>query len=62
MDLRTLKKEERDLIIMMELKKILWEANIPSEYKKSLFQEELDLELFVIEQQQYRKGRISPTT
>ena len=40
MELRSLNKEERDLILM-ELKKILWEALIPSEYIKSLFQEEL---------------------
>ena len=56
MDRRTLNKEERDLILMMELKKILWEVNIPSEYLKSLFQEELNLETFVIEKQQYAFG------
>ena len=33
---------------MMELKKILWECLIPSEFIKSLFQEELKMEYFVI--------------
>ena len=32
MKLRSLNKEERDDILMMELKKILWECLIPSEF------------------------------
>jgi hypothetical protein len=37
----------------MELKRILWEVNDPSEYIKPLFQEELNSESFVVEKQQY---------
>ena len=40
MNFRTMSKEERDLTLMMELKRILWEVQVPSEYIKSLFQEE----------------------
>ena len=50
-------KEERDLTLMMELKRILWEVNIPSEYFKSLLQEELNSESFVVEKQQYRRRK-----
>ena len=57
MDLRCLNKEERDCILMMELEKILWECLIPSEFIKSLFQEELNMESFVIEKQQYRRRK-----
>ena len=44
-------KEERDLPLTMELKRILWEVNVPSEYIKSLFQEELNSNSFVMEKQ-----------
>ena len=57
MNFRTMSKEERDLTLMMELKRILWEVHVPSEYIKSLFQEELNLESFVIEKQQYRRRK-----
>ena len=49
MDLRTLNKEERYLIIMMEPKKILWD------YIKSLLQDELNSESYVVEKHQYRR-------
>ena len=49
MDLRSLNKEERDCILMMKLKKILWECLIPSEFIKSLLQEELNMASFFIE-------------
>jgi len=48
-------KEERDLTSMMELKRILWEVNIPSELMKSLLQEKLNSESFIVEKQQYRR-------
>ena len=57
MKLRSLNKEERNDIFMMELKKILWECFNPSEFINSLFQEELNLESFVIEKQQYRRRK-----
>ena len=50
-----LSKEERDLTLMMELKKILWEVNIPSEFIKSLLQEKLNSESFIVEKEQYRR-------
>ena len=48
-------KEERDLTLMMELKRILWEVNTPSEYIKSLLQEKLNSESFIVEKQQYTR-------
>ena len=54
---RSMGKEERDLTLMMELKRILWEVNVPSEYIKSLFQEELNSESFIVEKQQYRRRK-----
>ena len=48
-------KEETDLTLMMELKRILWEVNVPSEYNKSLLQEKLNSESFIFEKQQYRR-------
>ena len=54
---RSMDKEERDSTLMMELKRILMDVYIPSEYIKSLFQEELNLESFVIEKQQYRRRK-----
>jgi hypothetical protein len=51
-------KEERDLKLMMELKRILWEVNVPSEFIKSLLQEELNSESFIVEKQQYRRRKI----
>ena len=50
-------KEERDLTLMIELKRILWEVNVPSKYIKSLFQEELNSESFIVEKQQYRRRK-----
>jgi len=41
-------KEETDLTLMMELKRILWEVNVPSEYNKSLLQEKLNSESFIV--------------
>ena len=57
MNVRMMNKEERDLTLMMELKRILLEVNIPSKYIKTLFQEELNLDSFVIEKQQYRRRK-----
>jgi len=57
LSVRSMSKEERDLTLMMELKGILWEVNVPSEYIKSLLQEELNSESFVVEKQQYRKRK-----
>ena len=57
MNFRTMSKEERDLTLMMELKRILWEVNVPSEYIKSLCQQELNSDSFVIEKQQYRRRK-----
>ena len=51
----SMSKEERDLTLMMELKRILWEVNVPSEYIKSLLQEKLNSESFIVEKQQYRR-------
>ena len=51
----SMSKEERDLTLMMELKRILWEVNIPSELIKSLLQEKLNSESFIVEKQQYRR-------
>ena len=50
-------KEERDSTLMMELKRILLEVNVSSEYIKSLFQEELNSESFIVEKQQYRRRK-----
>ena len=55
--LRSLNKEERVDILMMELRKILWECLIPCEFIKSLFQEELNMESFAIEKQQYQRRK-----
>ena len=57
MDFRSLNKKERNCILMMELKKILWECLIPSEFIKSLFQEKLNIESFVLQKQQYRRRK-----
>ena len=54
---RSMGKEERDSTLMMELKRILLEVNVPSEYIKSLFQEELNSESFIVEKQQYRRRK-----
>ena len=45
----SMNKEERDLTLMMELQRILWEVNIPSELIKSLLQEKLNSESFIVE-------------
>ena len=54
---RSMDKEERDSTLMMELKRILLDVYIPSEYIKSLFQEELNSESFVVEKEQYRRRK-----
>jgi len=54
---RSMSKEERDLTLMMELKRILGEVYISSENIKSLFQEKLNSEIFTIEKQQYRRRK-----
>jgi len=54
---RSMSKEERDLTLMMELKEILGEVYISSEYIKSLFLEELNSETFTVEKQQYRRKK-----
>ena len=56
---RSMSKEERDLKLMMEMKRILWEVNVPSEYIKSLLQEELNSKSFVVEKQQYRRRKFT---
>ena len=55
--LRSMDKEERDSTLMMELKSMLLEVYVPSEYIKSLFQEELNSESFIVEKQQYRRRK-----
>ena len=57
MNFRMMCKEARDLALMMELKRILGEVHVSSEYIISLFQEEFNLESFVIEKQQYRRRK-----
>ena len=52
--LRSLQKQERDDILTLELKKILWELLIPPEYFLTLYQKQLDNLSFVIEKIQYR--------
>ena len=52
--LRSLGKQERDDILTLELKRILWELLIPPEFFITLFQKELDNELFEVENFQYR--------
>ena len=55
--LRSLGKRERDDILTLELKKILWELLIPPEFFITLFQKELDNESFVVEKFQYRRRK-----
>ena len=50
-------KEERNLILMRELKSMLMDVYIPSEHIKSFFQKELNSESFVVEKEQYRKRK-----
>ena len=45
----SMSKEERDLTLMMELKRILCEVNILSELIKSLLQAKLNSEPFIVE-------------
>ena len=51
----SMSKEGRDLTLIMELKRIVWEVNVPYEYIKSLLQEKLNSESFIVEKQQYRR-------
>ena len=51
----SLGKEKRDAILRLEVKKILWELQIPPEYFLTLFQNKLDKDSFKIEKQPYRK-------
>ena len=55
--LRSLQKRERDDILTLEIKKILWELLIPPEYFLTLYQKELDDSSFVIEKFQYRRRK-----
>jgi hypothetical protein len=55
--LRSLQKQERDEILTLELKKILWELLIPPEYFLTLYQKELDDTTFTIEKYQYRRRK-----
>jgi len=50
--LRSLQKQERDAILTLELKKILWELLISPEYFLTLYQKELDDPTFIIEKVQ----------
>ena len=51
-------KEERNLTLMMELKTILLKVHILSEFIKSLLQEKLNLESFIVEKEQYRRQNL----
>ena len=55
--LRSLEKQERDAILILELKKILWELLIPPEYFLTLFQKELDRDTFTVEKYPYRRRK-----
>ena len=55
--LRSLQKQERDAILTLEFKKILWELLIPPEYFLTLYQKELDKSTFIIEKVQYRRRK-----
>ena len=55
--LRSLQKQERDAILTMEFKKILWELLIPPEYFLTLYQKDLDKSAFIIEKIQYRRRK-----
>ena len=55
--LRSLQKRERDDILTLELKKILWELLIPPEYFLTLYQKELDDSSFIIEKFQCRQRK-----
>ena len=57
-NLRNMNKEQRNEILLLELNKILWELHTPSEYIKSLLQEELNNETWVIEKNPYQKRKI----
>ena len=54
-----LEKQERDAILTLELKKILWELliNIPPEYFLTLFQKDLDNITFTVEKFPYRHSK-----
>ena len=55
--LRSLGKRERDEILTLELKKILWELLIPPDFFITLFQKELDNEFFEVEKFHYRRQK-----
>ena len=55
--LRSLQKQERDDILTLELKRILWELLIPPEYFLTLYQKELDDTTFTIEKYPYRRRK-----
>ena len=55
--LRSLQKQERDDILTLELKRILWELLIPPEYFLTLYQKQLDDTTFTIEKYQYRRRK-----
>ena len=50
-------KQERDDILTLELKRIVWELVIPPEYFLMLYQKELDDTTFTIEKYLYRRRK-----
>ena len=47
--IHSLEKQERDEILTLELKRILWELLIPPEFFLTLYQRDLDNDSFVLE-------------
>ena len=56
-DLRNLKKEIRNEIRLLEFKKFLWDQHKPAEYIKSLLQEELNKDTYVVEKYPSKKEK-----
>ena len=52
--IHSLEKQERDEILTLELKRILWELLIPPEFFLTLYQRDLDNDSFVVEKFPYR--------
>ena len=50
-------KGERDEILMLELKKLLWEVLILTEYFSTLLQDDLDKDTFVLEKHPNRNRK-----
>ena len=55
--LRILEIQERDEILTLELKRILWELLIPPEFFLTLYQRDLDNDSFVLEKFPYRRRK-----